>query len=316
MSLSQWRNVLPQCVLMKYKNKIPLSGIALIRMFNLVVFSSFLFYACSEHSPSVQTPKVDETDSVKAAPLAIAQAIKNKFPNAVPYKDGIDTVVSYLNQFGIPAGSILWGQSTCVDDITNTKNKLIPEIKGPFNFGGLAGLPFTGVTGLSAFAHHVPEDGTALLFVVPHIGYNEKEGWGKILRHDQHHASSCCGALAAALAKLKNAELKSQPPSQQDYQENIIEQLAYAHRNEILSSQEPILSFTRVIYHKAMKQMTDYVAKIKERHFKYAVVVRGVIINTDYTFPDYLWIERVSILDVEKNLWVEAEKPSAGVTAN
>jgi hypothetical protein len=67
------------------------------------------------------------------------------------------------------------------------KIKWIPKIKGPFNFGGLAGLPFTGITGLNAFAHHVPEEGTALLFVGPHIGYNEKEGWGKILRHDQKY---------------------------------------------------------------------------------------------------------------------------------
>ena len=116
---------------------------------------------------------------------------------------------------------MLWGQSICVDDITNTKNKLSPEIKGPFNIGGLAGLPFTGVTGLDAFAHHVPEHGTAILFVAPHIGYHEKEGWGKLLRHEQHHASSCCGALVAALSKLQKGELKKQAPDQDDYQEGI-----------------------------------------------------------------------------------------------
>src|SRR6478736_3243652 len=121
------------------------------------------------------------TAAHEPVPAEVAQAIVNEFPGAMPYSIAIDTLLQHLSHYGIDANQILWGQSTCVDDITNTKDKLIhPEIKGPFTFGGLGGLPFTGVTGLEAFAHHVPEDGTALLFLGPHIGYNETEGWGRI----------------------------------------------------------------------------------------------------------------------------------------
>ncbi|HEY5826699.1 MAG TPA: hypothetical protein VIT44_20165, partial [Cyclobacteriaceae bacterium] len=128
-------------------------------------------------------------------PREITEAIQKEFPGAMPYSVAIDTLLQQLLNVGILPEQILWGQSTCVDDITNTKEKFVhPEIKGPFTFGGLGGLPFTGVTGVDAFAHHIPEDGTALLLVGPHIGYTAEEGWGKILRHGQHHSSSCCGA--------------------------------------------------------------------------------------------------------------------------
>src|SRR5689334_20155624 len=71
-------------------------------------------------------------------PIEVAQAIEKEFPGALPYSIAIDSLLRHLSRLGISADQILWGQSTCVDDITNTKNKLVhPEIKGPFAFGGL-----------------------------------------------------------------------------------------------------------------------------------------------------------------------------------
>ena len=245
----------------------------------------------------------------KEPPLAVVKAIEEKFKGALPYQVRIDSLLQHLQGFGILPNDILWGQSTCVDDITNTKNKLIhAEIKGPFNFGGLAGMPFTGITGLSAFAHHVPEEGTALLFLGPHIGYNEQDGWGKIVRHGQHHASSCCGALFAALQKLQKGELKVEAPAEEDYQEEVIEQLAFLHRDEILSAKDPLVALTIITYHESQKQIAAYVSKVKTPDFKYVVIVGGIIINTDFEFPDYLWIEGVSILDIKNNKWLEGEK--------
>ena len=239
-------------------------------------------------------------------PHEVTEAMEKEFPGAMPYSIAIDTVVQHLLRAGIGADQVLWGQSTCVDDITNTKDKYVhPEIKGPFTFGGLGGLPFTGVTGVDAFAHHVPEDGTALLFVGPHIGYNGGEGWGKIMRHGQHHSSSCCGALYAALNKLQKNEVKTENPSEDDYQEQIIEQLALRHKTEILGAKEPLVALTKIVSKEAEQKMTEYAQRVRERHFAYAVIVVGVIINTDYQFDDYLWIERISIKDIKKNTWIE-----------
>ncbi len=264
---------------------------------------ALLVSGCSRvEKPGVQSMYSDH----EQIPREITEAIEREFPGALPYSVAVDSLLERLLRVGIASDQILWGQSTCVDDITNTKDKFVhPEIKGPFTFGGLGGLPFTGVTGVDAFAHHVPENGTALLFVGPHIGYRAGEGWGKILRHGQHHSSTCCGALYAALDKLQKNEIKTENPSEEDYQEQIIEQLALRHQNEILAAREPLVELTRVASQEAERKMTVYAQKVRERHFAFAVVVVGVIINTDYQFEDYLWIHRISIKDIKKNTWIE-----------
>lgn len=239
-------------------------------------------------------------------PDAVEKAILSEFPGALPYHVAIDSLVQQLSRVGIKPHNILWGQAICVDDITNTKDKLIHrEIKGPFTLGGLAGYPFAGITGIEAFAHHVPEYGTALLFVGPHIGYSESEGWGKILRHEQRYPSSCCGALSAALAKLQKNEIKEGAPSEDDYQEDFIEQLALKHQQDIVNDNVPLVALTQVVSREAIRKMTEYAKEVHERNFLFAVVVVGVIINTDYQYDDYLWINYVSIKDIRKNIWIK-----------
>lgn len=256
---------------------------------------------CAPHEQG-KTPPSTET----LPPEAERQAIQREFPGAMPFSRAIDTVLAHLARVGIKSGDILWGQSTCVDDITNTKNKIVhPEIKGPFTFGGLGGLPFTGATGIDAFAHHVPHDGTAVLFLGPHIGYRDGDGWGKIMRHGQEHSSTCCGALYAALTKLRNGEIIANNPSEDDYQQGTLEQLALHHRDSILSAPVPLVEFTRVVYKEAERKMLDYVSRVKERDFAYGVVIVGVIINTDYQYDDYLWIHHVTAKNIRKNEWID-----------
>src|SRR5690242_17319776 len=234
-----------------------------------------LLISCAEK----EKPKIQENTTTAAEPIPteVTQAIAAEFPGAMPYGVAIDSLLQHLSRYGIRGNQILWGQSTCVDDITNTKDRFFrPEIKGPFTFGGLGGLPFTGITGVDAFAHHVPEDGTALLFVGPHIGYHAGEGWGKILRHGQEHTSTCCGALYAALTKLQKKEIQPATPSEEDYQEQILEQLALHHQEEILAAKEPLVTLTKIVVDEAEQKMTQYARKVKERHFAYAVVIVGV----------------------------------------
>ena len=52
---------------------------------------------------------------------------------------------------------------------------------------------------MSAFTHHVPEDGAIFIFHAPHIGITKSGSVGEILRPGQTKASTCCGAARAAL---------------------------------------------------------------------------------------------------------------------
>jgi len=220
------------------------------------------------------------------------------FPGAVTYERYTDSLLFFLYAVHkIKPETILLGQSTCVDDVLNTKSPFSEHmVKGPFNFGGLGGVPFTGLTGLSAYAHHVPDSGTALLVVGPHIGYSEESGWGMILREGQDKTTTCCGALMAALSNLEAEGIKKQMPQEPDYQQMTIEQFALLHNDEILASKVPLVTFTKLINKEIARIMNDLPRS--EVHYRYVIMVTGVIINTDYGFPDYIWVDDLSIYDL------------------
>lgn len=235
----------------------------------------------------------NKTDSLR-------MAINKTFVGAVPFSEYTDSLLFFLYAVHkIAPEKILLGQSTCVDDVLNTKSPFSNHaVKGPFNFGGLAGLPFTGITGLNSFAHHVPDSGAALLFVGPHIGFSKKEGWGKIERDGQSESTTCCGALATALTKLqKPGAIVRRPPREPDYQEEVIEQLALRHKREILDSKEPLITLTKLVYREAEQRILSLPRD--EINYKYIILIVGVIINTDHGCPDYIWVDHMSIYDLE-----------------
>jgi hypothetical protein len=114
----------------------------------VTVFSLFLLSTCSTTETSEeQTASGNHQDT----PAAVANAYRNDVSRCPAVSTGNRFFTSSRVEDGHPPDQILWGQSTCVDDITNTINKLAySKIKCPFSFGGLGGLPFTGIAGLNA----------------------------------------------------------------------------------------------------------------------------------------------------------------------
>jgi hypothetical protein len=278
-----------------------------MRIFNsLLVVAAIALAQCT--APEKETA-IAQQFLLPNAPKETERIIREAFPGAMPAHDFGDSIIHYLNtKYKIAPDNMLLGASTCVDDIIYTKNfHAHPDIKGPFHLGGLAGLPFTGVSGLDAFAHHVPDRGAMVLLVEPHIGYSEKGGWGYVLRHDQHESTSCCGALMGTLAKLKAGTLKSKI-SEEDYQGDKIGEFAMQYKDQILSSQNPIIELTRITSDVAEKQIRAHVLEVGLGHVKYIVIITGVIINTDYEFTDYQYVDGISVYDVSERKFVEELK--------
>jgi len=199
----------------------------------LLFITSIGFFACD----SKDHPKhsVASGSELPGAPKQTEAILMKAFPDATPGPVFSDSIVSYISsKYNVPPDKMLLGASMCVDDIIYTKNfRLNPKVKGPFNLGGLAGLPFTGKSGLGAFAHHIPDGGTMLLLIAPHIGYSEIKGWGHVLRHEQHDASTCCGALMGTLGQLQKGTLLREI-KEDDYQGGKIAQLALDHPYDLL----------------------------------------------------------------------------------
>lgn len=268
--------------------------IQLQRVLTTLLLFALLLCACA---PRKEKPKPVEVPKDKA--MALRMEINKMFPGAVPFNEYTDSLLFFLYAVhGIKPEMILLGESICVDDVMTTKSPFVGKmIKGPFVFGGLGGLPFTGLTGLSAYAHHVPDSGAAMLLAGPHIGYSMDGGWGYLKREGQQHSSSCCGALIAALTKLQKNAIVRKPPEEPDYQAQTLEQLALRYKGQILKSDVPIVTLTKIVNRQVEKGMSNLPEE--DVHFRYIITIIGVIINTDVGFPDYIWVERMSIYDLE-----------------
>ena len=260
------------------------------------------------------TPKKEqlpEKDSSTAAltlpPPDIEAAIQQAFPGAVPSAIFADSIFNYLkSHYHMEAKDILLGVSTCVDDIIYTKNfHRHPEIKGPFHMGGLAGLPFSGISGLNAFSHHVPEDGVMILMIGPHIGYSAESGWGSMLRPGQREPSSCCGALVGTLSNLEKGNIRPGILEEDDYQGGKISQFALQHSQEILDSPIPLITLTKLISVEAEAEIRRYMPRVDLSHEHYIVAIGMVLINTDYTYFDYVWVTHFKVYDVKNKNFLE-----------
>ena len=278
-----------------------------MKVFVFLITCYCILFGCSSGDKNEEKAAQPEVVPIilPEAPKNIVDSIHSEFSNALPAHANSDSLLKYLKtKYGISSEQILLGASTCVDDIIYTKNfHAHPEIKGPFHLGGLAGLPFTGVSGLEAFAHHIPNEGTMLLMIEPHIGISEKGGWGYILRPEQQAGSSCCGALMGTLNQLKNGT--KQAITEEDYQGGKILELAEHHRKEIMSARNPILELTRITSLEAERQIKEHVLDVHLDHIKYVVIVTGVLINTDYEYSDYQSIDHIMVYDVNKKEFVE-----------
>jgi hypothetical protein len=82
----------------------------------------------------------------------------------------------------------LYTDSSCPDEINH--NNPLEDITSIFQsrwgeifpLGGLAGLPFTGKTGWTAFASHCPKDGHIILLFAPHVGVDSSGIVGSVRR--------------------------------------------------------------------------------------------------------------------------------------
>lgn len=187
--------------------------------------------------------------------------------------------------------------SVCSDEVirsaTNFRDSM--SMKNPFQLGGLAGFPFTGITGFKAFASHVPDDGFAIFLYGPHIGISESGNLGSVLRVGQHDESTCCGALKGAVTNLSVSK-QAEFDKELDYQQwKITDQLAQ-FQEEINSDDNPLMKATEKMFDcidKRIKQLLVQTAS----HFEgnKIALVGGIIINTDVGKPDWFDLREFSV---------------------
>ncbi len=229
------------------------------------------------------------------------KVVKDHFPNAL---DAKDTSIHYLGKMQLEhkldISKVLMATSVCSDDINIPSTTFFNVLFGPFIMGGLGGLPFAGRTGMTAFAHHIPDEGSAFIFYGPHIGVTLDGELGKMYRPRQEETGNSCGALMLALNRIQDA---GYTPTivDEDYQQMKLEESILPQRETILGSDNQAKAITEAAYDVIHEKIYDHIKACKDEfHVDKVTVLGGIIINTDYGLDDYFDARNFEVIELDK----------------
>ena len=228
------------------------------------------------------------------------ESVRKWYPRALSSIETVERLLDTIEgQLGLKPNQLMHADSMCCDDVNAIQYPpRALEMLGPFHMGGLNGFPFAGITGMNAFAHHVPEDGAVVVFYAPHIGITKEGIIGEISRIGQNSNSACCGAAKGALGKLVNNQIIEGNISSLDFQMNTIEQIFLHQKERILKAENQIFEATEVMY-EAIDDRIEVL--VKETHYpcKYLLLVGGIFINGDKDMGSFCQYKKFDCLDLE-----------------
>lgn len=227
----------------------------------------------------------------------IKHKILKYFPNAKTGAEITDTYLAFIrDEYGSELDKILFATSLCCDDI-NVSTDFRRVLTRPFTLGGLGGLPFSGLTGVVAYAHHIPDGGDAFIFYGPHIGITDEGELGQMRRPGQKHLTNSCGAMVLALERLNSATPILPEQFDLDAQQLILERSLYPLRVATGTSVDIIeaIDFTYYNIHNRLLKLIK--AGRSEFNCKRIFLLGGVIINTSPEFNDFVEIRNFEVLN-------------------
>lgn len=227
--------------------------------------------------------------------------IHQHYPNA---KTGEEITFNYLNllarEYKTNLKKMLFATSLCSDDV-NVSTDFRKVLNRPFSMGGLGGLPYSGLTGMVAFSHHIPDNGDAFIFYGPHIGITDDGELGRMRRVGQKKLTNSCGALMLALERFQQDssghEVYVPHLVEYDYQQVLLEQMLMPFKSKILEAENPKKEITELAYFKINKQINRLVRMtIKEFKCEKIFLLGGIIINTSEDYHDYVDIRNFEVI--------------------
>ena len=230
----------------------------------------------------------------------IKRKIKEHYPHAETGSYITDKYLSYLSdQYKEDLKKMLFATSVCADDI-NVSTDFRRVLTRPFTLGGLGGIPFAGFTGVVAFSHHIPDNGSAFIFYGPHIGITDEGELGKMRRPGQAGLSNSCGALMLALSRLEMEEDIYVPMNvEYDYQQILLERTVMPYKHEILVSDNRKKAITEVTYTNIDRQLHFLIRKAKDEFRCNRIYLLGaIIINTSPEYHDYVEVRNFEVIEL------------------
>lgn len=228
--------------------------------------------------------------------------VKAHYPHVKTGTEVTETYLDFLkNEYNSDLSKMLFATSLCCDDI-NVSTNFRRVLTRPFSMGGLGGLPFSGFTGMVAYAHHIPDGGDAFIFYGPHIGMTDQGELGKMRRPGQKQLTNSCGALMLALQRLQQEnEVYVPVNSELDYQQTLLERTVMPYKHRILTSVNPEKEITDVAYEEIHKKL-NILIRMSRKEFRCdrIFLLGGIIVNTSPEFEDAVDVRNFEIVDTNE----------------
>jgi len=245
-----------------------------------------------------------------SATASFEDRVKQHYPKAITQSAFREKMRDELaNGHSIDISKVLLATSVCADDIIAVRGPEMPSHKtrlkqdflGPFSMGGLAGLPYSGLTGMLTVGHHIPEGGSVLIAYGPHIGISDQGEPGKLLRPGQPVESSACGALTLALKHFQSSQDYRPAYDDDDTEQMTLERRLLPFRGHILAADHPLKAATDCAYNIIHGLIGRYLhAQKKAFNCNTIALAGGVIINTGSQHEDYFDLRHFSVRRVEE----------------
>lgn len=228
------------------------------------------------------------------------ESVRKWYPEALTSIDTVNRLLDTIEkQLGLKPNQLMHADSMCCDDVNAIQYPpRAYEMLGPFHLGGLDGFPFAGITGMNAFAHHVPEDGAVIIFYAPHIGITKDGNIGEISRMGQTFNSACCGAAKGALGKLSAGQIIEGNITSLDFQMNTIEQIFLHSKDRILHAKNQIFEATEVMY-EAIDERIEVLIKETSYPCKHVILVGAIFINGDRDMGSFCQYKKFECIDLQ-----------------
>lgn len=190
------------------------------------------------------------------------ETIAETYPDAIPFSELHERSRTFLEGEGFTAENTLFANATCRDEVNKPSVELLGEYWGEnFDLAGLAGFPSAGLTGFTAYSHHVPDGGYLFVLYGAHIGVGESAELGKVRRVGMRHETGSCGALVGFLGKLQADPAYRPADDPLDTEQRALEQALLPQRERILGAARPLLALTDVAYEVIDEQLEAIIAK-------------------------------------------------------
>jgi len=229
--------------------------------------------------------------------------IRKHFPKAQTWPEITSEYLRKIStEYRIPLEKVLYASCICPDELNYRATNFNNSFGQAFYLGGLGGIPYTGKTGMGAYASHVPADGASFIFFGPHVGIHSDGTIGIIQREHQHESTYSCGALLSVLERMqKDIPFDWSTNNFEDLQARVIEKLLHSHKDRIFSSEQYVLEAVKIIFDVSGCMLRQFVIENKDKFPSgHIFLLGGTIINTDFGKESFVEIQSFEHIDLGK----------------